>query len=122
VLLETGDELATRRGHCCIPCQHHKIDCGEAGSAQPETLPHQPAKPVAPDSQADFLFGNSEAQTWPTQGVLVEKYREKAICRPLAILEHVIKARRVQEAQLPREGLLVFARRKSGQRGDRDLP
>jgi len=122
VLLKAGRKLATRGGGCRVPGQHHEIDSRQFGNPQAETLPYQPAKPVSADSEADFLFGDSEAQTRPIQAVLVEQNSEKAICGPLAILEHIIELCPVEQTQLPREGLLVLARRLTGLRGDRDVP
>jgi uncharacterized protein (DUF2236 family) len=122
MLLKARSELATRCGHCRVPGQHHEIDSRQCGSPQAETLPHQPPQSVAPDSEADFLFGDSEAQARPIQAVLVEQNSEKAIRGPLAVLEHIIELCPVEQAQLPREGLLVLARRLSGLRGDRDVP
>ena len=122
MFLQAGDQLAPASGCGCIPGQHHKVDWGQSGSAQPETLPDQASKPVAPDGQANFLFRNRETQARPTQRILMEEYGEKTIRGPLTVLEHVVEARRMQQAQLPREVLLVFARRMGGKRGDRDLP
>ena len=80
----------------------------------PEALPHQASEPVSPDRQSDFLFGNRETQARSTQGVLVEKDSKKAICRTLAVLEHLVEIRGVQQAQLPREVLSMFPRMSGG--------
>ena len=69
-------------------------------------------------SQADLLLGNREAQPWPIQAVFVKEDREKLICRPASIAEHIIKVRPLQQAQLPGEVLLVFGRGGSWLRGD----
>jgi hypothetical protein len=50
----------------------------------------------------------------------MEQDREKPIPGSLTILKHLIKVRRAQQAQLPRENLPVLAGMQVGRRGDRN--
>ena len=122
VFLEAGKKYAIRRCRRCVTRQLDEIVGGQVRRAQPETLPHQSSKPVTADSQAHFLLGNREAQTWPIQGVLVKEDCEKLIRRAAPVAEYVIKVGAPQQAQLPGEMLLLLGRSGRWRRSDRNFP
>ena len=106
--LQARSDLAVCGRASRIPGQHHDVNRRQGGSALAETLSHQAAKPVAANSQSNFLLGNREAEARSVQVVRMEQDREKSIHGSLTILKHVIKVCCAEQALLPREALPVF--------------
>lgn len=119
---EAGHDLTVcgRRGR--IPCEYHQVHRGQSGRLPPKALTDQPAKPVASDGKANLLLGDREAESRVIQRVRLKEDREMAIRGTLAVLEHIIKIRRVQQAQLRREGLPGVVSGRTRRRCDRGLP